>query len=67
MIGWLDSMLEDMEDEHFGQGHCRVAALNVPPRNVGRGLSETLSIPSTELMEVCDLTEMRYLDDFHEE
>ena len=61
MIGWIDSMLTDGERESaskrgydwgssmFVKAKARMNALNYPPSEVGRGLSETLSIPSEDL------------------
>ncbi|KAL3910716.1 MAG: hypothetical protein SGARI_001986, partial [Bacillariaceae sp.] len=54
MIGWLSTMLEpELEEanqyDHFARPHRRVEALNLPPQQVDRGLSETLSIPSRDL------------------
>mmetsp|Transcript_15319 Transcript_15319/g.22732 ORF Transcript_15319/g.22732 Transcript_15319/m.22732 type:complete len:648 (-) Transcript_15319:72-2015(-) len=59
MIGWIDNMLEESSDD--GQGYvARTKALNVPPKEVGRGLSETLSIPSDDLNAVLDLETFSY-------
>ena len=64
MIGWIDSLLTDhrqskdkhrdeqMDDRYFKKTENRINALNYPPKNVGRGLSETLSIPSDDLQEM---------------
>jgi len=59
MIGWIDSLLADGErdprmketwwGDHFAKPTARINALNFPPTEVGRGLSETLSIPSEDL------------------
>eukprot|EP00565_Helicotheca_tamesis_P000858 CAMPEP_0185737896 /NCGR_PEP_ID=MMETSP1171-20130828/31533_1 /TAXON_ID=374046 /ORGANISM="Helicotheca tamensis, Strain CCMP826" /LENGTH=44 /DNA_ID= /DNA_START= /DNA_END= /DNA_ORIENTATION= len=44
MIGWIDNLLEEDSDDERPYV-ARTVALNVPPKEVGRGLSETLSIP----------------------
>jgi len=58
MIGWIDSLLKEGERErenaylyshHFNKPEARINALNFPAKEVGRGLSETLSIPSDDL------------------
>jgi len=61
MLGWIDSLLIDGEQdrllnhpfpirrEEFDRPEKRLNALNYPPKEVGRGLSETLSIPSDDL------------------
>jgi len=62
MIGWIDSLLKDhtkdlkvnggvfeRNDNKFEKPEKRANALNFPPQKVGRGLSETLSIPSDDL------------------
>jgi len=58
MIGWIDNLLVDERknaewpwstSSDFAKPENRVNALNFPPTNVGRGLSETLSIPSDDL------------------
>eukprot|EP00529_Nitzschia_sp_RCC80_P017733 CAMPEP_0113443108 /NCGR_PEP_ID=MMETSP0014_2-20120614/1963_1 /TAXON_ID=2857 /ORGANISM="Nitzschia sp." /LENGTH=846 /DNA_ID=CAMNT_0000334043 /DNA_START=210 /DNA_END=2750 /DNA_ORIENTATION=+ /assembly_acc=CAM_ASM_000159 len=64
MIGWIDSLLTDhrhrpenqsnerYDDIEFKKAENRIDALNYPPQDVGRGLSETLSIPSDDLEEM---------------
>ena len=72
MIGWIDSLLmdyrhradarSDYHDEKFKKAENRINALNYPPKDVGRGLSETLSIPSDDLDEMalfCDTASIR--------
>ena len=61
MIGWIDSLLIDhqidFKSKHrhlgsmgeFDKAEKRVNALNFPSKEVGRGLSETLSIRSDDL------------------
>ena len=55
MIGWIDNLLKseesdlEREDDELMFDYKRIKALNVPPTKVGRGLSETLSIPSEDL------------------
>jgi hypothetical protein len=61
MIGWIDSLLKNDErsrdkhwttpDEVLGKPERRFNAMNFPPNGVGRGLSETLSVPSDDLAE----------------
>ncbi len=56
MIGWIDNLLKQSEqedmyrrDDPFWLAHKRVNALNIPLPTVGLGLSETLSISTDEL------------------
>jgi hypothetical protein len=59
MIGWLDSLLEDGTDDWEdamgldpGEADSKqrwLRALSLPPRAVGRGMSEALSLGSDEL------------------
>ena len=60
MIGWVDSMLAEGEDDlavsfrryrdyFFQRPKARINALNYPPTEVNRGLSDTLSIRSEDL------------------
>jgi hypothetical protein len=62
MIGWIDSLLKndecsrgefywDRPREEFVKPERRFNAMNFPPNGVGRGLSETLSVPSDDLAE----------------
>lgn len=66
MIGWVQSMLEeqlcgnDNIKECFPETDKRLRALNVPPSQLGRGISETLSIETDELSRTLDLEEYRY-------
>jgi hypothetical protein len=67
MIGWIDGMLESAIDgriaqNNFQESDLRLRALNVPPNQIGRGLSETLSIETFDLETVLDLTEYKYRD-----
>merc|ERR1712008_118186 len=58
MIGWIDSLLTKgglrmhASGDDFAKPEARINALNFPPKGVGRGLSEMLSIPSTDLENV---------------
>ena len=57
MIGWIDSLLKNDErsrrwrNDEFEKPGRRFNAMNFPPNGVGRGLSETLSVPSDDLEE----------------
>ena len=53
MIGWIDHILEDdsdVHDEFQRNSRKRTMALNNTPRQIGRGISETLSIPTDDLV-----------------
>lgn len=57
MIGWFDNLSVSEPQDHmfyrrshdFARPIARLNALNFPPNEVGRGLSETLSIPTGDL------------------
>lgn len=68
MIGYVHTMLEKdlcnnasrgMADD-FQRVDARCKALNVPPRQVGRGCSETLSIDTGDLHRMLDVDNYRY-------
>ena len=69
MIGWIDTLLEEQEVQElhystsFDRAKRRVSALNRAPTDVGRGLSETLSIPSDQL-QAEEWNVLDYIKDF---
>ena len=68
MIGWLNSMLlhdaDDRASSKFSRAELRTRGLNMPPRQVGRGLSETLSVPSSQLGSYLGNESRENLSDF---